>query len=242
VRTLKTSEAAALLSVSPNTLREWERRFGYPKPLRSPGKHRHYTEAEITELREALSRGLSISSAVSVAREALKADSQTLLSALTSFAAEDADRAMEGSLALRSMERTYLGALELFCVRAGAAVFSLSVEAQSSIRDAVNALRPDAGGLAGDHIGDEATSRWAYTTRTATGAVPFTLYCRTVANHGAGRSPALPTSPSKAKDALFAAIDQAGKPNGNGRRFSRLGENRAARIAGSTEHREPPDR
>jgi hypothetical protein len=106
----------------------------------------------------------------------------------------------------------------------------------------VNALRPDAVVLAGDHVGDEATSRWAYQTRTATGAVPFTLYCRTVANHGAGRSPALPTSPSKAKDALFAAIDQAGKPNGNGRRFSRLSGNRAAGIAGSTEHREPPDR
>ena len=37
MRTLKTSEAAALLNVSPNTLRAWERRFGYPKPQRSPG-------------------------------------------------------------------------------------------------------------------------------------------------------------------------------------------------------------
>ena len=36
VRTLKTSEAAALLNVSPNTLRAWERRFGYPRPQRSP--------------------------------------------------------------------------------------------------------------------------------------------------------------------------------------------------------------
>jgi uncharacterized protein YjcR len=43
VRTLKTSEAAAVLNVSPNTLRAWERRFGYPKPQRTAGKHRLYT-------------------------------------------------------------------------------------------------------------------------------------------------------------------------------------------------------
>jgi DNA-binding transcriptional MerR regulator len=306
VRTLKTSEAAALLSVSPNTLREWERRFGYPKPLRSPGKHRHYTEAEITELREALSRGLSISSAVSVAREALKADPQTLLSALTAFAAEDADRAMEASLALRSMERTveevllpslehlreqkgvdsanwafgvrwarewlerarrmspprparaavligdatqpqldpaavYLGALELFCQRAGASVFTLSVEAQSSIRDAVQALRPDAVVLAGDHIGDEATSRWAYSTRTATGAVPFTLYRRAVANHVGARSPALPQSPSKAQSALFAAIARSREPHGHGKHFAQVGQARATFSARPARNSEPPD-
>ncbi|MBV9000834.1 MAG: MerR family DNA-binding transcriptional regulator, partial [Solirubrobacterales bacterium] len=35
MRYLKTSEAAALLNVSPNTLRAWERRFGFPKPQRS---------------------------------------------------------------------------------------------------------------------------------------------------------------------------------------------------------------
>ena len=53
VRTLKTSEAAALLNVSPNTLRAWERRFGYPQPQRSPGKHRLYTHGEVAALRDA---------------------------------------------------------------------------------------------------------------------------------------------------------------------------------------------
>ena len=71
VRTLKTSEAAAVLNVSPNTLRAWERRFGYPKPQRTPGKHRLYTHGEVAALRDALQEGLSISSAVSRAREAL---------------------------------------------------------------------------------------------------------------------------------------------------------------------------
>ena len=71
VRTLKTSEAAAVLNVSPNTLRAWERRFGYPKPQRTAGKHRLYTHGEVAALRDALQEGLSISSAISRARESL---------------------------------------------------------------------------------------------------------------------------------------------------------------------------
>ena len=82
MRTLKTSEAAAVLNVSPNTLRAWERRFGYPKPQRSPGKHRLYTHGEVAALRDALQEGLSISSAVSRAREALSADTSILVGAL----------------------------------------------------------------------------------------------------------------------------------------------------------------
>ena len=106
MRTLKTSEAAALLNVSANTLRAWERRFGYPQPRRSTGGHRLYTYAEITALSSALQEGLSISSAVSIAREAIGADGQSILAALLSFSPERADRAMEASLALRSVERS----------------------------------------------------------------------------------------------------------------------------------------
>jgi DNA-binding transcriptional MerR regulator len=106
VRYLKTSEAAALLNVSPNTLRAWERRFGYPKPERSPGKHRLYTHGEIVALRDALQEGLSISSAVSRAREGLSADADSLVGALTSFDPARADLAMEAALALRSLERS----------------------------------------------------------------------------------------------------------------------------------------
>src|SRR4051795_7312307 len=106
VRTLKTSEAAAVLNVSPNTLRAWERRFGYPKPQRSPGKHRLYIHGEVAALRDALQEGLSISSAVSRAREALTADTDSLVGALSSFELERADLAMEAALALRSLERS----------------------------------------------------------------------------------------------------------------------------------------
>jgi DNA-binding transcriptional MerR regulator len=92
--------------VSPNTLRVWERRFGYPKPRRSAGKQRVYTYAEITALRDALAEGLSISSAVSVARDTHGADAYALLRALCSFRGGEADRAMEASLALRSVARS----------------------------------------------------------------------------------------------------------------------------------------
>jgi len=106
MRYLKTSEAAALLNVSPNTLRAWERRFGFPRPQRSPGRHRLYTHGEIAALRDALLDGLSISSAVSRAREGLGADTNALVGALNAFDGARADAALEGALALRSLDRT----------------------------------------------------------------------------------------------------------------------------------------
>jgi DNA-binding transcriptional MerR regulator len=106
MRYLKTSEAAALLNVSPNTLRAWERRFDFPKPQRSPGKHRLFTHGEVAALRDALQEGLSISSAVSRAREGLAADANSLIGALVSYERERADTAIEAALALRSVERS----------------------------------------------------------------------------------------------------------------------------------------
>jgi DNA-binding transcriptional MerR regulator len=124
VRTLKTSEAAAVLNVSPNTLRAWERRFGYPKPQRSPGKHRLYTHGEIAALRDALQEGLSISSAISRARESVSADTNVLVGALAAFELDRADAAMEAALALRSVERSVeevlLPSLEEIAARHGA--------------------------------------------------------------------------------------------------------------------------
>ena len=98
MRTLKTSEAAAVLNVSPNTLRAWERRFGYPKPQRTAGKHRLYTHGEVAALRDALQEGLSISSAISRARESLSSDTSTLIGALQAFELDRADAAMQALL------------------------------------------------------------------------------------------------------------------------------------------------
>jgi DNA-binding transcriptional MerR regulator len=243
VRYLKTSEAAALLNVSPNTLRAWERRFGFPKPQRSPGKHRLFTHGEIAALRDALQEGLSISSAVSRAREGLAADANSLVGALISFERDRADAAIEAALALRSVERSveevvlptldeilrrngpesaawafatqwasdwlrrairlspqpvrpvsivfgdatrdemdpdapYLRALELFCVRSGMDVLSLSARGVAGIGDAVAVHRPHLVVVAGSHLDDDAVARWAYAIRLAGGAVPVAVYRR----------------------------------------------------------------
>ncbi len=243
MRYLKTSEAAALLNVSPNTLRAWERRFGFPKPQRSPGKHRLFTHGEIAALRDALQDGLSISSAVSRAREGLAADSNSLVGALISYERERADTAIEAALALRTVERSveevllptldeilkrygtesaawafaahwaadwlrratrlspppvrpisvvvgdatrdeldpdspYLRALELFCVRAGIDVLSLSARGVAGIGDAVAVHRPNLVVVAGSHLDDDAVARWAYAIRLASGAVPVAIYRR----------------------------------------------------------------
>jgi DNA-binding transcriptional MerR regulator len=123
VRTLKTREAAALLSVSPNTLRAWERRFNYPRPQRTKGQHRVYVHAELVALRDALQSGLSISSAVSRARESLSGDTNVLVGALTAYDLARADAAMESAVALRSVERgveeVLLPSLEEVAARSG---------------------------------------------------------------------------------------------------------------------------
>src|SRR3954447_8127109 len=105
MRTLKTAEAASLLNVSPNTLRAWERRFGYPRPQRSAGRHRLYPFAEIDALRQSLCEGLSVSSAVSVAKESLTTDVGALVAILVAFKREAADHAMEAALALSPLDR-----------------------------------------------------------------------------------------------------------------------------------------
>ncbi len=53
-----------------------------------------------------MQEGLSISSAVSRAREGLAADSNSLVGALSSYERERADQAIEAALALRSVERS----------------------------------------------------------------------------------------------------------------------------------------
>jgi hypothetical protein len=74
-------------------------------------------------LSAALDQGLSISSAISVARDAPGADVHTLARALTTLQAVRADRAMDGSLALRSVEQSLqellLPALEIVRRRVG---------------------------------------------------------------------------------------------------------------------------
>ncbi|HEV3320412.1 MAG TPA: MerR family transcriptional regulator [Solirubrobacteraceae bacterium] len=116
---IRTNAAAAMLGVSPNTLRGWERRFGYPMPHRTEGGHRQFELNEIEALRQAFAETHDIASAVSVARERGEGPSSParLRAALDAFAPDAADRLLEESLAVRSVERTVesvlLAALEL---------------------------------------------------------------------------------------------------------------------------------
>jgi DNA-binding transcriptional MerR regulator len=105
---IRTNAAAALLGVSPNTLRSWETRFGYPTPRRTEGGHRQFDLVEIEALRQAFSETHDISSAISVARERGEGPSTParLRAALASFSEEKADRLLEESMAVRSVERT----------------------------------------------------------------------------------------------------------------------------------------
>jgi len=97
-----------MLGVSPNTLRSWERRFGYPEPKRTAGGHRQFDLAEIEALRAAFEETQNISSAVSVARErgTGPASPARLESAFGRFDEDGADRLIEESLTVRSVERT----------------------------------------------------------------------------------------------------------------------------------------
>ncbi len=106
--TVRTNAAAALLGVSPNTLRSWESRFGHPTPRRTEGGHRQFELSEIEALRQAFAETGDISSAISVARERGEGPSTParLRSAFVAFSEEQADRLMEESMAVRSVERT----------------------------------------------------------------------------------------------------------------------------------------
>ena len=105
---IRTNAAAEILGVSPNTLRSWERRFGFPTPSRTPGNHRQYELVELQTLRDALAETGNISTAIELTRQRQSAPASNagLQTALESFDEDAADRAMEESLALRPLERS----------------------------------------------------------------------------------------------------------------------------------------
>jgi DNA-binding transcriptional MerR regulator len=105
---IRTNAAAVMLGVSPNTLRSWERRYGFPRPRRSPGGHRQYALTEIESLRATLAETHNVSSAIALARQRGEGPSSCsrLASAFAAFDEEKANSLLEESLALRSVERT----------------------------------------------------------------------------------------------------------------------------------------
>jgi DNA-binding transcriptional MerR regulator len=105
---IRTNAAAVMLGISPNTLRSWERRYSFPQPHRSAGGHRQYSLTEIEALRQTLAETHNVSSAISLARERGEGPSTParLSAAFASFDEDMANRLLEESLGLRSVERT----------------------------------------------------------------------------------------------------------------------------------------
>jgi DNA-binding transcriptional MerR regulator len=89
-------------------LRSWERRYGYPAPHRSAGGHRQYSLTQIDALRLTLAETHNVSSAISLAKERGEGPSthSRLIAAFAAFEEETANRLLEESLGLRSVERT----------------------------------------------------------------------------------------------------------------------------------------
>jgi DNA-binding transcriptional MerR regulator len=104
---IRTNAAAVMLGVSPNTLRSWERRYGFPRPHRSPGGHRQFALPEIEALRLALAETHNVSSAVSLARERGEGPSSAsrLTAAFAAFDEDQSGRLLAESLTLKSIER-----------------------------------------------------------------------------------------------------------------------------------------
>ena len=105
---IRTNAAAAMLGVSANTLRSWERRFGFPEPRRTAGGHRQFDLGQIEALRSAFEETHNVSSAIAIARErgSGPASPARLKSAFARFDEGEANRILEESLAVRSVERT----------------------------------------------------------------------------------------------------------------------------------------
>lgn len=134
---IRTNAAAAMLGVSTSTLRTWERRYGFPRPVRSPGGHRQYALAEIEALRLTLAETHNVSSAVALARERGEGPSSPtrLAAAFAKFDEDGSDRLLEESLTLRSVERTIEDVL-LDAVAAHAASTGASPEFEFAWRHA----------------------------------------------------------------------------------------------------------
>ncbi|MEV4421125.1 MerR family DNA-binding transcriptional regulator [Patulibacter sp. NPDC049589] len=127
---IRTTAASELLGVSASTLRGWERRYGFPTPQRTGGGHRQYDLGEIEALREAMGRAPDAATAVALARRDHDAGRgggrdladpfgsrvggsrehaspvDRLRRALRRFDEAEADRVVEDSLHLRSLERS----------------------------------------------------------------------------------------------------------------------------------------
>lgn len=66
-RTYSVSELAAVAGVAPSTIRSWETRYGFPASSRTAGRHRRYSEDDVSQVRalvEEMRRGRPVRKAI----------------------------------------------------------------------------------------------------------------------------------------------------------------------------------
>ncbi len=100
----------------------------------------------------------------------------------------------------------HIRALELFSVRAGVNMISLSVRGVAGIGDALRAQRPDLVVIAGRHRANDDAATWARQVRLAIGSTPIALYRQ---GNDLARMPTTGTSvlPTRAGDAHHRLIE-----------------------------------
>jgi MerR family transcriptional regulator, light-induced transcriptional regulator len=123
---LSIAEASRLLAVPAPTLRSWERRYGFPTPPRTSGKHRRYSRSELEllrALRDEIARGRPARDAVDVVRklgvERLEPGREELMRFVEAALRLDArhlSRALNASARKRGIEET-IGELALPALR-----------------------------------------------------------------------------------------------------------------------------
>lgn len=132
-----TKAVARETGVPPDTFRAWERRYGVPRPQRTPGGHRLYSErdmAVIRWLRDRTDEGMNISHAVMLltsvieetpqlpeneAARAIERMVDELVVALTSFDAAGAERVISEAFAIYPFEHVLLDLVQPAMVEVG---------------------------------------------------------------------------------------------------------------------------
>ncbi|MDQ6822109.1 MAG: hypothetical protein M3076_17505 [Actinomycetota bacterium] len=110
-------------------------------------------------------------------------------------------------------------ALELFCVREGMHVLTLSARGIAGIGDAVAVHRPNLVVVAGRYLGDDTVARWAYGIRLALGPLPLAVFRRgdERARQRASGNTVLPSTAARASQMVLelAEAEVAGRSVGS---------------------------
>lgn len=132
-----TKAVAIETSVPPDTFRAWERRYGVPRPQRTQGGHRLYSERDIAIirwLRDRTAEGMNISHAVllltnviddevvlpeATSTRSLDQMVSELTKALTSFDSATAERIMSEAFSIHQFERVLIELIQPTMVEIG---------------------------------------------------------------------------------------------------------------------------